>query len=75
MEVPTIGSAPTPAGGTTINVNRNTFNDGLLPATDRITVNTDLTAFTTFYATGNWMIEAGGTTNFAPADPRFHDDP
>ena len=62
----------TDAGGSvTINVNRNTFNDGLLPATDRITVNTDLTAFTTFYATGNWMIEAGGTTNFAPADPAF----
>jgi hypothetical protein len=59
------------SGGATINVNRNTFNDGLLPATDRITTDTDLTAFSTFYATGNWMIEAGGIANFAPADPLF----
>jgi hypothetical protein len=59
------------SGSATINVNRNTFNDGLLPATDRITVNTDLTAFTTFYATGDWMIDAGGATNYNPADPLF----
>ena len=59
------------SGGATINVNRNTFNDGLVPATDRITTDTDLTAFTTFYATGDWMIDAGGATNYNAADPAF----
>jgi hypothetical protein len=62
----------TGAGGdATIMLDRNTYGDGFLPATDRIVVSTDSTQFSSFFAVGDWMIEAGGGGNWNPADPMF----
>jgi hypothetical protein len=62
----------TNAGGSaTIMLDRNTYSDGFLPATDRIVVSTDSTEFASFFATGDWMNEAGGAGDWNPADPAF----
>jgi hypothetical protein len=58
-------------GDATIMVDRNTYDDGFLPATDRITVSTDSTEFSNYYATGNWMDEAGGAMDWNAGDPLF----
>jgi len=58
------------AGSATIKVDRNTYSDGFVPAKDRITISTDTTAFTNFYATGSWMSEAGGV-DWAAGNPAF----
>ncbi|MCA9261604.1 MAG: hypothetical protein KDA61_20445 [Planctomycetales bacterium] len=59
------------SGNATIRVDRNTYDDGLFPTTDRITASTDLTEFASFYATGNWMDEAGGGADWIPDDFAF----
>lgn len=58
-------------GAATIMLDRNTYEDGFLPAQDRISVSTDQTAFSNFYATGNWMNESGGTADWEPANSMF----
>lgn len=65
--------APTAGGDITFQVDRNTYNDGFLPATDRIVASTDddPNVFVGYYATGNWETEAGGTTDFSGGDPLF----
>lgn len=47
-------------GSATISINTNTYNDGLLPATNRVIVSTDATEIASFHATGSWMNEASG---------------
>ena len=59
------------SGNASISVDRNTYNDGLLPGTDRITFSTDLTEFPNLYATGSWMDEAGGAADWTNNDPLF----
>ena len=60
------------SGGATIMLDRKTYTDGFLPAKDRISVSTDATEFTSFYATGTWEDEAGGTLgDFSGGDPLF----
>ena len=62
----------TDAGGAaTIMLDRNTYSDGFLPDTDRIVVSTDSTEFSSFFAVGDWMDEAGGAGDWNPADPMF----
>jgi len=58
-------------GSVTVTVDRNTYDDGFLPATDRIFASTDATEFSSFFATGNWEDVAGGSTNFSGNDPLF----
>ncbi len=59
------------SGEATIMLDRNTYSDGFLPATDRIVVSTDSTEFSAFFATGDWMDEAGGAGDWNPGDPMF----
>jgi hypothetical protein len=58
-------------GNVTLNVNRNTFSDGFLPAANRVTSSTDSTALSTIYATGDWMNEAGGAADWVNNNPMF----
>lgn len=58
------------AGEATINLDRNSYADGFLPAADRIVISTD-SSFTNFFATGDWMDEAGGAGDWNPSDPAF----
>jgi hypothetical protein len=58
-------------GNVTLNVNRNTFNDGFLPAANRVTFSTDPTALSAIYATGDWMNEAGGAADWVNNNPLF----
>jgi len=53
-----------------LTVDRNTYNDGFLPATDRMT-SSDIALMTDFFATGSWMDESGGAADWDPADPLF----
>jgi Pullulanase X25 domain len=58
-------------GSATITLDRNTYNDGFFPTHDRISVSTDATEFSNYYATGNWMDEAGGAGDWNAGDPLF----
>ena len=58
-----------PNGDATISIDTNTYADDFLPATNRITVSTDATAVSTFYATGNWMDNAD--PNASDWDPGY----
>ena len=58
------------SGDATIMLDRNTYSDGFLPATDRIVVSTD-SEFSSFFATGDWMTQAGGAGNWNAGDPLF----
>jgi len=59
-------------GDVTVNLDRNAYSDGFLPATDRIWASTDAAAVPSPYATGNWMDEAGGTMgDWVNNDPMF----
>ena len=49
------------AGNATLMLDRNVYDDGFLPNTDRFTVSTDITEFVGFSATGDWVSEAGGS--------------
>lgn len=56
----------------TIDSDNGAVGQGFLPAMDRITVSTDTTEFTSYYATGTWEDEAGGTLgDFSGGDPLF----
>jgi hypothetical protein len=59
------------AGTTTLSIDTNTYDDGFLPATNRVASSTDATEFAAFYATGDWMNEAGGAGDWDAADPNF----
>jgi hypothetical protein len=58
------------SGNVTLNVDRNTYSDGFSPATNRVTFSTDA-ALSTIYATGDWMNEAGGASDWVNNDPMF----
>lgn len=58
-------------GGATISIDTNTYDDGFLPATNRVTSSTDATKVPGFFATGNWMDEAGGAADWDAADSLF----
>jgi hypothetical protein len=57
--------------GATITLDRNTYSDGFLPATNRLIVSTDATGIPAIYATGSWLTEAGGAADWVAADPAF----
>lgn len=59
------------SGNATVMVDRNTYGDGFLPATDRVTVSTDFTEFSSFFATGDFEVAAGGSADFSGGDPLF----
>lgn len=58
------------AGTGTLSVDRNMYDDGFFPSTDRITFSTD-TAFLGYYATGSWETEAGGAMDNSGGVPAF----
>ncbi len=58
-------------GSATVAIDTNTYSDGFLPATNRVTVSTDATEVPGFFATGSWMTEAGGLVDFNAGDPLF----
>lgn len=59
------------AGSATISIDTNTYADGFLPTTNRVTSSTDSTLAPGFFATGNWMNEAGGAGDWNPGDALF----
>ena len=59
------------SGNVTVTLDRNTYDDGFFPTTDRVIVDTDATEFAGIYATGSWMDEAGGSSDWQPGDPLF----
>ena len=58
-------------GATAISLNTNTFDDGFLPTTNRVTSSFDTSTIAGFFATGNWMDEAGGAGDWDPGDLLF----
>ena len=62
----------TASGAATIMLDRNTYNDGFLPVTDRVVISTDAdpNVFSGYFATGDWMSEAGGA-DWDPGDTNY----
>ncbi len=58
-------------GSATVAIDTNTYSDGFLPATNRVTVSTDATEVPGFFATGSWMTEAGGAADWNAGDSLF----
>lgn len=58
-------------GAATISIDTNTYDDGYLPTTNRVTSSTDATELPGVFGVGDWMEEAGGAGDWDPGDLMF----